>query len=135
VNLPHRQQDIASNAVLLALLVVGLVAGLPPIAEVVAKAYFQSQSAAVACRACGTVEDVRAVTLSGTKDISTVHGEGFAMFFALLQGRIGNGPVTVYETEVQMQDGSVRVIRDGRPPAWKHGDQVRIRMGTVRPAF
>jgi len=119
--------------VLIALFVVACVWGIPPLVDVVAQALSQSQSAAAGCRACGTVEDVREVTLGGTKDVSTVHGEGFAMFFALLQGKIGNGPITVYETEVQMQDGSVRLIREGKPPAWKHGDHVKVVMGQVRP--
>jgi len=133
VTMRHRQQDIASNMVLIALLVVACVAGIPPIVDVVVQALAQSKPDAVACRACGVVEDVREVTLEGANyGFSTVHGEGFAMFFALLKGKLSHAPVKVYEVEVHQQDGSVRVIREGTPPAWKPGDHVKVVMGQVR---
>lgn len=131
----NRQQDIGSEMVLIALMVAACVAGIPPIADVVVQSLTQSKADAMrACRACGVVEDVREVKLEGAKyAVSTVSGEGFAMFFALLRGKLGTAPVTIYEVEVLLQDGSVRVIREGTLPAWKPGDQVKVVMGQVKP--
>ena len=133
----HRQQECGSQIVLIALVVVACVAGIPPLVDVVVQALAQSKADAVrACRVCGVVEDVREVTVQGPKyGVSTVHGEGFAMFFALLKGKLAHAPVKVYEVEVRLQDGSVRVIREGTPPAWKPGDHVKVVMGQVRPVL
>jgi hypothetical protein len=132
-----RRQDNGSQLVLIALVAVACVVGLPPIADVVVQSLAQPKAdAVVACRSCGVVEEVREVILEGAKNgISTVHGEGFAMFFALLKGKLGTAPVKIYEVEVLLQDGSVRVIREGTPPAWKPGDHVKVVMGKVRPVL
>jgi hypothetical protein len=90
----------------------------------------------LACRSCGVVEGVREVTLGDAKHgVSTVSGEGFAMFVALLKGSIGSQPVKVYEVEVLLKDGSTRVIREATLPAWKPGDHVKVVMGQVRPVL
>jgi hypothetical protein len=132
-----RQQDIASNMVLIALVVVACVAGIPPIVDVLVQAYAQSKANTVyACRACGVVEGVREVTLDSARyGNSSISGKGFAMLFALLKGTLPDAPVTVYDVEVLLQDGSVRVVREGTPPAWKPGDQVRVVTGKVRPVL
>jgi hypothetical protein len=134
VTMRHRQQDAGSEMVLIALVVVACVAGIPPIAEVVVQAFAQSKGGAVlTCRSCGVVEGVREVTLGDAKDgVSTVSGEGLAMFVALLKGSVGSQPVKVYEVEVLLKDGSTRVIREATPPAWKPGDHVKVVMGQVR---
>lgn len=131
----NQRQDIGSEMVLIGLIAVACIAGIPPIVDVVVQAFAQSKTDATrACRACGVVEDVRSVTLEGAQyGVSTVNGEGFAMFFALLRGKLANTPVQIYETEVLLQDGSVRVIRESTPPAWKPGDQVKVVMGRVKP--
>jgi hypothetical protein len=130
-----RQQDVASNMVLIALLVVACVAGIPPIVDVLVQSYAESKANGVyACRACGVVENVREVTLDSARNgNSSISGEGFAMLFALLKGNLPDAPVTVYDVEVLLQDGSVRVIREGTPPEWKPGDQVTVMMGKVKP--
>jgi hypothetical protein len=131
----HRQQDIGAQLVLIALVVVACVAGIPPIADVVVQSFSKAE-AMRACRACGVVEDVREVKLEGAKyGVSTVSGEGLAMFFALLKGKLVNAPVKIYEVEVLLEDGSVRVIRAGSLPAWKPGDHVKVVMGQVKPVL
>src|SRR5258708_7267637 len=115
----HRQQDSISESLLLALLAVACVAGASPLAEGLARALAPSIVAARECRTCGVVEEVREVTLNHAKHgVSTVTGEAFAMLLSL-RGKLGAAPAHVYEVEVLLQDGSVRVIREGSLPAWK----------------
>src|SRR5512132_2891048 len=127
--------DIGSQMVLAGLVVVACIAGIPPLIETVAQAVANSQAdAALACRNCGVVEDVREASLGTPKyGVSTVSGEGLAMFLGLLSGTVGAGPVKIYEVAVRLQDGSVRVIREGGAPAAKRGDHVRVVTGRVEP--
>jgi|SRR5579862_2928789 len=130
----NRQQDISSQMVLVALVAVACVAGIPPVVDVVVKSLAQSRvDATRACRACGVVENVREVQLGTARyGVSTVSGEGFAMLFALLRGKLGTDPVKIYEVEVLLQDGSVRVVREATLPAWRPGDHVKVVMGQIR---
>jgi hypothetical protein len=135
-----RNQDleIGCQLALAALVVVAFVAGIPPIVDTVAESIAQSKFAAAhaafACGVCGVVESVHEVNLAAPKhEVSTVSGEGFAMFFGLLKSELGTNPVKIYETEVHLQDGSVRLIREGRLPAWKPGDHVKVVMGRIKP--
>lgn len=120
-------------------MVVACVAGIPPLVDAIVQAVAQSKAdaahAKLACRVCGVVEGVREVTLGGAgHDVSTVSGEGFAMFLGLLSGKLGAGPMKVYDVAVRLEDGSTRVLREGRPPTWKAGDHVRVVMGRILPA-
>lgn len=135
----HREQDVWSQLVLLALLVVACVAGIPPLVGSVTQLIAQSKPdaprAGSACRACGIVEEVQEVTLDEAKhNVSTVSGEGFGLFVGLLTGRLGTAPVRIHEVAVRLQDGSVRVFRESRTSAWKTGDRVKITMGQIRQA-
>jgi hypothetical protein len=129
-----RELEIGCPMVLAALVVVACIAGIPPIVDTVVQSLAQSKvDAARECRVCGVVEDVREVKLGAAKyGVSTVSGEGFAMLFALLTGKLGTGSVKIYEVEVRLQDGSVRMIREPTPPAWKPGDRVKVMMGRIR---
>ena len=129
---------MSCQIVLAALVVVACIAGIAPIVDTVAQSLAQSKldaaRAAFACRVCGVVEDVREVTLGSPKhEFSTVSGERFAMFLGLLSGKLGTGPVKIYEVAVRLQDGSTRVLREGTPPAWKPGDRVKVVMGRIEP--
>lgn len=83
---------------------------------------------------CGTVAAVREVNLGAVKyGASTVAGERFAMLIGLLTGKLNANAVQIYEVEVLLQDGSVRVIREATLPYWKPGDPVRIVTGRIKP--
>ncbi|MEO8144808.1 MAG: hypothetical protein ABI654_11400 [Betaproteobacteria bacterium] len=132
------EQEIGSQIALVALVVVGCIAGIPPIVDYFARSLAPfgpvAAGATLACGSCGVVEAVREVTLNApTQGVSTVAGEGFAMFFGLMTGKLDTGAVKIHEIEVRMRDGSTRVIREGAAPAWKPGDHVRIVMGRIRP--
>jgi hypothetical protein len=137
---PCREQQSGAQWALAALVVVAFVAGLPPLVEVVAGSLARAGAGAtklpgLACSACGVVESVHEATLGSLKhDVSTVSGEGFAMFIALLSGKLGAGPVKIYEVAVYLQDGSTRVLLEGARPSWKPGDRVKVVMGRIRPA-
>lgn len=133
-----RESEIGCQMALAALVAVALIAGIPPLVDTVAESLVQSKAdaalAALACRVCGVVEDVREVKLGAPKHgVSTVSGEGFAMFLGLLSGKLGTGPVKIYEVAVRLEDGSVRVFREGKPSAWKPGDRVKVVMGRIEP--
>ena len=64
---------------------------------------------------------------------STISGEGFAMFVALLTNKFGNRPANVMEVSVRLQDGSVRVFHEAASSAWHEGDRVKISMGRIKP--
>ena len=140
---PHgrssRELDTGGQIVLAAMLVAACIAGIPPIVDTIAQALAQSKTdaarAALACSICGVVEDVREVKLGAAKyEVSTVSGEASAMILGLLRGKLGTGPVKIYEVAVHLQDGSVRVIQQGMPHAWKPGDHVKVVMGRIEPA-
>lgn len=38
-----------------------------------------------------------------------------------------------YDISVRMHDGSIKVVSTDTPPAWRPGDKVRLRNGTVKP--
>lgn len=134
----NRELETGCHIALIALVVVGCVAGIPPLVDGVTQAVVHARIVAppmrVACRSCGQVEAVREVTLGAAKDdISTVSGESFAMFLALLTNKLGNQPVNVMEVSVRLQDGSVRVFHEGAPSEWSPGDRVKISMGRIKP--
>ena len=133
----RREQEIGCQMALAALVVMACIVGIPPIVDTVVQSLAQSKAdaarAALACGVCGVVEDVREVKLGAPKhEVSTVSGGGFAMLFGLLRGKLGTDTVKIYEVEVRLQDGSVRVIREGTPPAWKPGDRVKVVMGRIK---
>ncbi len=136
----HNQElEIGAQLLLAALVAVACIAGIPLIVDTVAQSLAQSKArsagATLACRACGMVEGVREVTLGATDyEVSTVSGERFAMILGLLSGKLGAGPVEIYEVAVRLEDGSTRILRQGAPPEWKPGDRVKIVMGRIRPA-
>jgi hypothetical protein len=129
--------EIGCQLALAALVVVACIAGIPPIVDTVVHSLAQSKvdaaRATLACGACGVVEYVREVTLGAPKyGVSTISGEGFAMFLGLLRGTLGTDAVKSYEVEVRMQDDSVRVIREATPPAWTPGDRVKVVTGRIK---
>ena len=134
-----RQQESGAQWALAALVVVACVAGIPPIVDTVAESLAHLQgnapSAAFACGVCGVVEDVREVTLGELKHkVSTVSGEGIAIFLGVLNGKLSSAPVKIYEVAVRLQDGSTRVLREATLPDWQPGDHVKVMMGQVNAA-
>jgi hypothetical protein len=130
--------EIGAHMALAALVAVACITGIPPLIDTAARAIAQSKAdvphVGLACRACGIVESVREVTLDATKyGVSTVSGEGSAMILSLLSGKLGAGPVKIHEVAVRLQDGSLRVFREGVPSAWKSGDRVKVSMGRIKP--
>jgi hypothetical protein len=133
----HEHDHEISNPVVLATLVI--VACIAGIAAIIGKmdpwlAWPKDEfgRAAQACSICGVVKDVREVKLdTQTEGSSTISGEGFAKIFGLLTDELRTHPVNVYEIEVLLQDGSLRVIREGALPVWKTGDHVKIMMGRI----
>ena len=134
----NRDLETGCHIALIALVVVACFAGIPPFIDGVTRVIVQSRIDAApirfACRSCGQVEDVRQVTLGdATHDVSTISGEGLAMFIALLTSKLGNEPVNVMEVSVRLQDGSLRVFHEAATSAWNEGDRVKISMGRIRP--
>lgn len=123
---------------LAALVAVACIAGVPLLVDSVvqsrAEAKARAAVAAVACRACGVVEHVRAVTLR-TMDygVSAVSIQGFTMVLALLGGELGAGPAKIYAVAVRLDDGSTRVLHEGKRPGWKPGDRVKVMKGRIEP--
>jgi hypothetical protein len=131
--------DLGGQVLLAVLLTVACIIGIPPLVETVVQSIAQSKSDALrtglGCKACGVVEDVRELTQGVAKHgVSTVAGDGMAMFFALLSGKLRTDAMKLYEVEVRLQDGSVRVIREATPPDWKQGDRVKVVMGRIKLA-
>jgi hypothetical protein len=135
----RRQQQSSAQWALASLVAVACIAGLPPLVEFVTQSIAEARVDAkklpgLACRICGVVEDVHEVTPESRKyDVSTVSGEGFAMFLGMLSGKLGVRPSKIYEVDVRLQDGSMRAIREGSLPTWKQGDRVKVVMGRIKP--
>lgn len=134
----NREQETGCHIALISLVVVGCIAAIPPIFDSVSRAIVQARVNAApmsfACRSCGEIEDVREVTLgAANRNVSTVSGEGFAMFIALLSNKLGNEPVNVMEISVKLQDGSLRVFHESMSSGWHPGDRVKITMGRIKP--
>ncbi len=87
-----------------------------------------------ACRICGVVEEVREVARpSAVQQLNGDQSESIVVLIAALgggPGRLVALPRT-FETEVRLEDGSVRVLRDARTPLWKRGDRVKVTRGRV----
>ena len=134
----NRELESGCHIALVTLVVVGCFAGIPAlvggITQAVVHARIDAPPMRFACRSCGQVENVREVTLGAANhNVSTVSGEGFAMFIALLSNKLGNQPVNVMEVSVRLQDGSVRVFHEATPSAWHAGDRVKVSMGRIKP--
>jgi hypothetical protein len=132
------QLDTGGQILFAVLVAVVCIIGIPTIVDAVVPMIAQSRADAsrvgLACRACGVVEEVQEVMLDAAKQkVSTVSGEAFALFLGLLSGKLDTRPVKIYEVEVRLEDRSVRVIREGRAPAWKPGDRVKVTMGRIKP--
>ena len=90
-----------------------------------------------ACRICGVVEEVRELQRpAATQQLNGDQSESIVVLIAAL----GGGPARLvalprtYETEVRFEDGTIRLLRDGRAPLWKRGDRVKVTRGRVEPA-
>lgn len=112
---------------------------------------------AASCHDCGTIENVRAVTMKGQgsgvgvvaggllggilghqvgggtgRDLATVAG-------AVAGGYAGNEveksqrATTQYEVVVRLQDGSTRVFKEANTPPWTIGQPVRLVNGAIQP--
>lgn len=96
-----------------------------------------SYSVRAACRICGVVEEVREIEqVSAAQQLNGDQSESIVILIAALgggPGRLVALPRT-FETEVRFEDGSVRLLRDGRAPLWKRGDRVKVTRGRVEPA-
>lgn len=96
----------------------------------------RSDAGGPACRICGVVESVREVAPASAGQVSTVVGggpEGVALLLGVLAGNVKFSPPPAYETQVRMNDGSVRATREYRAPDWKSGDPVRLMRGRIEP--
>lgn len=134
----NQERGFGCRMALAALVVVACVAGIPPLVDSAAGSLAQMQANAArapfACRVCGVVEDVREVTLGEFKHkVSTVSGEGIAIFLGVLNGNLSNAPIKIYEVAVRLQDGSMRVLREATLPDWLPGDHVKVMAGRIRP--
>ena len=134
-----RNRDLESGChiALVTLVVVACFAGISAlvggITQAVVHARIDAPPMRFACRSCGEIEDVRVVTLGVVKhSVSTISGEGFAMFFALMTNKLGKEPVNVKEIAVRLQDGSVRVFHEAVTATWNEGDRVKISMGRIK---
>ena len=88
------------------------------------------------CRICGVVESVRQVSHDQKQPVSTIAGggpEGVALLLGVLTGNVKFSPPLAYETQVRMNDGSVRATREFQAPEWKPGDPVRLMRGRIEP--
>lgn len=141
----NRELESGCQILLVALAAVALSAGVSPVIDLIAAALEPSASAVstggiLACNTCGVVEDVHEVQRAPARHQgSTVSGgavESIAVFLGVLSGKpMPNGPSTLYETGVRLQDGSVRVLQSSTSPSWKPGDHVKVVRGRVQPAL
>jgi hypothetical protein len=125
--------EISHQVVLATLVVVACIEGVAAIIDKMDPSFAWPKDhfgrAAQACSICGVIKDVREVNQdTQTEGSSTISGKGFAKIFGLLTDELRTHPVNVYEVEVLLQDGSLRVIREGALPVWKTGDDVKIMM-------
>ena len=134
-----RNRDLESgcHVALITLVVVACFAGIPALVSGITKAVvharIDSPPMHFACRSCGEIEGVREVTLDTAKhNASTISGEGFALFIALMTNKLASQPANVKEISVRLQDGSVRVFHEA-VSEWREGDRVKISMGRIRP--
>jgi hypothetical protein len=92
---------------------------------------------APACRICGVVEQVRELERpAAPQPLNGDQSESIVVLIAALGGGPGRliALPRTYETEVRLEDGSVRLLRDARTPLWKRGDRVKVMRGRVEPA-
>jgi hypothetical protein len=134
----NRELESGCHIALITLVVVGCFAGIPALVDGITQAVVHARIDAppmrFACRSCGEVEYVREVTLDTAKhNVSTISGEGFALFIALMTNKLDNQPVNVKEIAVRLQDGSVRVFHEAATAEWNEGDRVKISMGRIKP--
>jgi hypothetical protein len=133
-----QEREIGALVLLAALVAVACIAGIPLLVDAVAQSVAQSKAraadAAISCRVCGVVEDVRKVKL-GNLDygVTAVSVEGLTMVLTLLGDKLSARPANIYEVVVRLDDGSTRVLRQVTPPGWKPGDRVKVVMGRVGP--
>lgn len=89
------------------------------------------------CRICGVVEEVRELerVAAAPQPLNGDQSESIVILIAALGG--GSGRLIAlprtFETAVRFQDGTMRVLRDERSPAWKRGDRVKVLRGRVEP--
>ena len=90
-----------------------------------------------ACRICGVVEEVRELerAAAANQPLTGDQSESIVILIAALGGGAGRlvALPRTYETAVRFEDGSVRLLRDGRAPLWKPGDRVKVLKGRVEP--
>ena len=113
--------------------------------------------ARVHCADCGVVESTREVTSKGSG--SGVGAVGGAVVGGLLGNQVGSGrgntvatasgavggavagnevekrvkTTTAYEVTVRLEDGSSRVVNEGKASPWHTGDRVKIVGGELQP--
>ena len=92
------------------------------------------------CRICGVVEEVRELERAAAATQQPLNGdqsESIVILIAALGGGVGRlvALPRTFETAVRLEDGSVRVLRDGREPQWKRGDRVKVLKGRVEPVI
>ena len=94
-----------------------------------------SGRAATICNICGVVERVSEVRPAPPQQLEGSRAEGAVILLAALGGaRAPNGrPLTLYETSVLHDDGSIRVLRNQSAPQWARGDRVKVVKGLVEP--
>lgn len=95
-------------------------------------------AAASSCRICGVVEGVREIDRpAAAQQLNGDQSESIVILIAALGGGPGRlvALPRAFETEVRLEDGSVRVLRDERAPAWKRGDRVKVMRGRVELVY
>jgi hypothetical protein len=87
------------------------------------------------CRICGVVEEVRELDQAVAEPLNGDQSESIVVLIAALGGGAGRlvALPRTYETAVRFEDGSMRLLRDGRAPHWKRGDRVKVLKGRVEP--
>jgi hypothetical protein len=72
---------------------------------------------------------------SSPQHLNGDQSESIVIMIAALGGGSGRRVAVprTYETAVRLEDGSLRVLRDGRAPQWKRGDRVKVLKGRVEP--
>ena len=123
-----------------ALVVAGTLAWMGPVVQLLAPNLKQGEGAGTAgigfpCGNCGVIAHVRELRTAASPQEGTPQAGGRAGIVMLILGALGGNfavdPGKIYEVEVRMQDGSVRMIQSTTAPARKPGDRVKVVRGRI----
>lgn len=77
------------------------------------------------CAECGVIESMREIKAPQ----ETTGIDAFGGIAAGSRGVSGATPLRVYEITIRLRDGTMRVIQDAKPAAWRHREPVTIIAG------